>query len=175
MSNTDFTIGLIPNDVYKVEQFGNALKLVSLSGEVLGANGVTRGCRKGAFKNGTALQGYIQKNGSKIFRQVPMDVYNSLVQPLTTESGKEQTEIASDHESIKDFIHNGSVDLKPRELVMDELKWKHLVRSAVRAKNIMMTGPRGCGKTMAAKALVKALDRPISTLTLGRHKTQEQR
>lgn len=167
MNSTEIKVGLIPNDVYQVQLFGNALKLVSPDGEVLGANGVTRGCRKGAFKSGNALQGYIQSNGSKVFRQVPMDVFNSLVKPLSTESGKEQTEIASDHESVKDFIHNGSIDLKPRELVMDELKWKHLVRSAVRAKNIMMTGPSGCGKTMAAKALVKALDRPDFYFNLG--------
>ena len=50
---------------------------------------------------------------------------------------------------------------------MNELKWKYLVRSAVRGKNIMMTGPAGCGKTMAAKALVTALDRPDFYFNLG--------
>jgi MoxR-like ATPase len=50
---------------------------------------------------------------------------------------------------------------------MPELKWKYLIRSAVRAKNIMMTGPAGCGKTMAAKALVSALDRPDFYFNLG--------
>jgi len=167
MSSVDYKIGLIPNDVYKVEQFGNALKLVTPNGENLGANGVTRGCRKGAFTKGNALQGYIQKNGKKMFRQVPMNVFNSLVIPLATETGKEQTEVAGDHQSVKDFIHKGSVSLKPRELIMDELKWKYLIRSAVRAKNIMMTGPSGCGKTMAAKALVKALNRPDFYFNLG--------
>ena len=55
---------------------------------------------------------------------------------------------------IKDFIHKGSINLKPTELVMEELKWKYLIRSGVReTKNIMMTGPAGCGKTMASKAL----------------------
>jgi MoxR-like ATPase len=50
---------------------------------------------------------------------------------------------------------------------MTDLKWKYLIRSAVRAKNIMMTGPAGCGKTMAAKALVKSLDRPDFYFNLG--------
>jgi MoxR-like ATPase len=50
---------------------------------------------------------------------------------------------------------------------MEDLKWKYLIRSAVRAKNIMMTGPSGCGKTMASKALVKALDRPDFYFNLG--------
>jgi nitric oxide reductase NorQ protein len=50
---------------------------------------------------------------------------------------------------------------------MNELKWKYLIRSAVRAKNIMMTGMAGCGKTMAAKALVSALDRPDFYFNMG--------
>jgi MoxR-like ATPase len=64
------------------------------------------------------------------------------------------------------FIHS-SYNLKPRGLMMKELKWKYLVRSAVRGKNIMMTGAAGCGKTMAAKALVNSLDRPDYYFNLG--------
>ena len=51
--------------------------------------------------------------------------------------------------------------------MMIELKWKYLVRSAVRCKIIMMTGAAGCGKTMAAKALVNSLDRPDYYFNLG--------
>ena len=70
------------------------------------------------------------------------------------------------HVDTVDFIHN-SYKLKPKALVMNELKWKYLIRSAVRGKNIMMTGPAGCGKTMSAKALVNALDRPDFYFNLG--------
>jgi MoxR-like ATPase len=59
------------------------------------------------------------------------------------------------------------VSLKPANLIMNDLKWKYLVRSAVRARNIMMTGPAGSGKTMAAKALVEALKRPFYYFNLG--------
>ena len=51
--------------------------------------------------------------------------------------------------------------------MMKELKWKYLIRSAVRGKNIMMTGPAGCGKTMAAKSVVNSLDRPDYYFNLG--------
>jgi len=70
------------------------------------------------------------------------------------------------HEEVKAFIH-GSVQLKPHQLIMSDLKWKYLVRSAMRGKNIMMTGPAGTGKTVAAKYLVNALNRPDFYFNLG--------
>jgi nitric oxide reductase NorQ protein len=73
----------------------------------------------------------------------------------------------TEHSAVIDFIHRDGIALKPKNLIMTELKWKYLLRSAVRAKNIMMTGPAGCGKTMAAKALVEALNRPFHYFNLG--------
>ena len=168
----DFTIGLVPNEVYKVEQFGNTFKLVDTQGNKVGALGTTS-LRKSAFNEGKAVQAYINKNGKKTFRKVDMETYNSLVIPMNTDNGGVQYEDNSDHQAIKDFIHQGSVNLKPRELVMTDLKWKYLIRSAVRAKNIMMTGPAGCGKTMAAKSLVNSLDRPDFYFNMG--STQDPR
>jgi len=167
MSNKEITIGLVPNEVYKVEAFGNSFKLIDSSGTKVGTMGITTGTRKKAYQNGEAVQAYINKNGKKTYRRVDMNVYNSLVIPMNTQEGGVQFEDKGDHTAIKDFIHKGSVSLKPTELVMEELKWKYLIRSAVRAKNIMMTGPSGCGKTMASKALVKALDRPDFYFNLG--------
>ena len=167
MANKDFQTGLVPNEVYIVEQFGNSFKLIDTKGTKVGTMGVTTGTRKGAFNEGKALQAFINKNGKKTYRKVDMEVYNSLVVPMNTQNGGVQFEDNSDHKAIKDFIHNGSVQLRPTELVMTDLKWKYLIRSAVRAKNIMMTGPAGCGKTMAAKGLVKSLDRPDFYFNLG--------
>ena len=163
----DFTIGFVKNEVYKVEKFGNSFKLIDTKDTKVGTMGVTTGTRKSAYVNGEALQSFINKNGKKVYRRVSMDVYNNLVVPMNTDNGGVQFEDQSDHKAIKDFIHNGSVSLRPTELVMSDLKWKFLIRSAVRAKNIMMTGPAGCGKTMAAKSLVKALDRPDFYFNLG--------
>jgi MoxR-like ATPase len=75
-------------------------------------------------------------------------------------------DISADHQAVLDFIHT-SYKLKPKGLIMNEIKWKYLIRSAARGKNIMMTGPAGCGKTMAAKSLVDALDRPNFYFNLG--------
>ena len=72
----------------------------------------------------------------------------------------------SDHEKIKTFIH-ASIGLKPEQLIMSDLKWKYLVRSAMRGKNIMMIGQAGTGKTIAAKYLVSALNRPDFYFNLG--------
>ena len=164
---TDFKIGFVKSEVYKVEAFGNSFKLIDTKGTKVGTLGIGTGTRKSAYNEGLALQSFIQKNGKKVYRKVSMDVYNNLVAPMANENGGVQFEDKSDHTAIKDFIHKGSVNLKPQELVMTDLKWKYLIRSAVRAKNIMMTGPAGCGKTMAAKSLVKALDRPDFYFNLG--------
>ena len=163
----DLKSGFIANEVYKVEQFGNTFKLIDIQGNKVGANGISTSTRKGAFGEGKALQAFVNKSGKKTFRKVDMSIYNSLVVPMNTQNGGVQFEDNFDHKAIKDFIHQSSVGLKPRELVMTDLKWKYLIRSAVRAKNIMMTGPAGCGKTMAAKALVKGLERPDFYFNLG--------
>ena len=163
----DLQFGFVSNEVYKVEQFGNTFKLIDIQGNKVGANGISTSTRKGAFGEGKALQAFVNKSGKKTYRKVDMDVYNSLVVPMNTQNGGIQLEDNFDHQAIKDFIHQSSVSLKPQELVMTDLKWKYLIRSAVRAKNIMMTGPAGCGKTMAAKALVKGLDRPDFYFNLG--------
>ena len=67
---------------------------------------------------------------------------------------------------ILELIKN-SASIKPSDLEMSDVKWKYLVRSAVRGKNIMMVGPAGCGKTQAAKALPVATGHPFFYFNLG--------
>ena len=80
---------------------------------------------------------------------------------------KPAADVPAEQLEVMNFIHKDSIDLKPKAMKMTELKWKYLMRSAMRGKNIMMTGPAGCGKTMAAKSVVNALDRPDYYFNLG--------
>ena len=61
------------------------------------------------------------------------------------------------------------VNLKPVELELDELKWKVLVHDVACAKNVMMVGPSGTGKTMAVQMIAKAFEkeRPYFYFNLG--------
>lgn len=77
-------------------------------------------------------------------------------------------------ENVIGFIHTQAAGLKPKMLFMNELKWKYLVRNVLRGKNIMMTGPAGCGKTMAAKAAAGAID-GYSTFIINLGATQDPR
>jgi nitric oxide reductase NorQ protein len=152
--------------IFKVEKFGNSFKMINTTGKKVGTLGVGTVTRKKAYEAGKALRQVVGKGGKISYRSVPMSEYSNLVAPLKT-NAEVNVEVKKTHEDIKNFIHNKSVELKPESIVMTDLKWKYLIRSAVRAKNIMMTGPAGCGKTMAAKALVKGLNRPDYYFNLG--------
>lgn len=152
--------------VFIVVKESGSFKLKNTAGNVIGTAGINTGTRRKAFESGKALKQVIGKTGKISYRLVEMDEYSKLVAPLNEQAETISEEMGS-HSEITEFIHKTSVALKPIYLVMSELKWKYLIRSAVRAKNIMMTGPAGCGKTLAAKALVKALNRPDYYFNLG--------
>ena len=94
------------------------------------------------------------------------DFNNELAQTKLNKKKVDNPNLPKEQVELMQFIKT-SDELKPDLLKMDTLKWKYLMRSAVRGKNIMMTGPAGCGKTMAAKSVVKALDRPDFYFNLG--------
>jgi nitric oxide reductase NorQ protein len=156
----------VSNQVYKVVKVGTHFKLANTAGTIIGTNGINTGTRKKAYDTKKALREVVGKGGKISYRLVDMKEYSDLVAPLKS-NAEVNNEVSGAHEDIKNFIHNDSVALKPESIVMTDLKWKYLIRSAVRAKNIMMTGPAGCGKTMAAKALTKGLNRPDFYFNLG--------
>ena len=117
-------------------------------------------------KDGTLTMGTVDikyfETGPNVYKNTDWEGLNSLkveVKPNNVELPVEQLE-------LMEFIKT-SKDLKPKELFLSETKWKFLVRSAMRGKNIMMTGPAGCGKTMAAKTLTNSLNRPHFYFNLG--------
>ena len=116
--------------------------------------------KKSAIAEGKALW-YGNTTG---WKKVPMAEYNKARKAASVP--ETAPEVPEEHAELMHMIHT-SYDLKPKGLKMNELKWKYLMRSGMRGKNIMMTGPAGCGKTMAAKALVNALDRPDFYFNLG--------
>lgn len=160
------------SQLFKVEKVGTHYRMINTSGVDVGTMNVNTLTRRKAFNVGKALKQVKTKSGSIMYRMIDMNEYSKLVAPLTTDTTP-NVEPVSTHSDITEFIHTKSVELKPKSLVISDLKWKYLIRSAVRAKNIMMVGPSGCGKTMAAKALVMALNRPDFYFNLG--STQDAR
>lgn len=77
-------------------------------------------------------------------------------------------------EDIKNVVDT-SYSLKPKKLFMKELKWKYLVRSVLRGKNILIIGPSGAGKTFAVQSVVDALDRRDSYYYINMGATQDPR
>ena len=132
---------------------------------VAAANNPSKYCFKARVK-GTLSEGSVE------FGRVPADKFEG-AEPVTNfnqpNGGLEVFQMKStsvQSEPVQapntmdfiNFIHNDSKGLKPQMLFMSELKWKYLIRNILRGKNIMMTGPAGCGKTMAAKAAANSID-----------------
>jgi hypothetical protein len=151
-----------PGVVVEIVKSGNRFNAFDADG-VKYTSHIRTGTRKGAFNAGMALECREGKGGRIYWWKVPMEQFGVVSHVPDAPS---DVEIPDGHEDIVNFISN-SYGLKPKGLIMKELKWKYLIRSAVRGKNIMMTGQAGCGKTMAAKSLVNSLDRPDFYFNLG--------
>ena len=148
--------------IVKIEKSGNRFNAWDSDGKKWTSE-IGTSTRKSAFNAGMALERREGKGGRIYWWKVPMEKFESTSHVPVADSN---IEVPEGHEEVVDFINN-SYSLKPTGLVMKELKWKYLIRSAVRGKNIMMTGQAGCGKTLAAKSLVNALDRPDFYFNLG--------
>ena len=155
LNNTHTTT---PDAVVRCEWSGNRANAWDTDG-VKRTSEITVGARQKAADGNYLLGRFINKAGKTYWKRWDGEVAS----PVDNTSS---VEVPEAHEEILNFIHS-SYSLKPKGLMMTELKWKYLIRSAVRGKNIMMTGPAGCGKTMAAKSVVNSLDRADYYFNLG--------
>ena len=148
--------------IVRVEKSGNRFNAFDSNGKKY-TGVITSTTRKHAFQNGNAIE--YRANGK--WYQCDMSLYEKTENVNSVPMAEQvNVEVPSGHAETMEFIQK-SYSLKPKDLVIGELKWKYLIRSAVRGKNIMMTGPAGCGKTLAAKSLVNALDRPNFYFNMG--------
>jgi len=70
-------------------------------------------------------------------------------------------------------ILDSSMSLRPNNLIISDMKWKYLVRSALYGKNVLMIGPTGCGKTLVAQSLAESLKKEYFYFNMG--STQDAR
>jgi MoxR-like ATPase len=75
----------------------------------------------------------------------------------------DSTEVTSPKE-IRNIIHNAT---PPENYKIKDLKWKHLLRSILRGKNVMFIGHSGCGKTEGAYQAAQYLDRELVRFNIG--------
>jgi nitric oxide reductase NorQ protein len=74
--------------------------------------------------------------------------------------------VPQNEQAVLNMIHT-SPNIRPKTLILSDVKWKYLVRSVLRGKNLMITGPAGCGKTLAVTTVASAMDRPFYYFNLG--------
>jgi nitric oxide reductase NorQ protein len=96
------------------------------------------------------------------FPSVPNDVKQK---NTTTTKEFELTTNMSEQEILA-LVHSAP-EIRPKTLILSDVKWKYLVRSVLRGKNLMITGPAGCGKTLAVTTVANAMDRPYFYFNLG--------
>jgi MoxR-like ATPase len=162
-ANVGFT-----SECYKSIQIGRSFALMTTNNDVVTkVAGISKAKMKQAHTEDKALRAYVGKNGNVTYKMVEMDEFKTLANVIEDNACDSVSEAFETHEHLKEFIHEKGKELKPNGLFIEELKWKYLIRSAVRGKNIMMTGPTGCGKTLAAQSLVRSLKRPDFYFNLG--------
>ena len=144
--------------IFKPEVKNGNIQAVDINGKVV----------KGIVRD-HMLELALDNNQCIVYNEETGKCYRKDVQLYYDQAPTEKEVEASekiDADPVLAFIHN-SPELIPDTMKISDLKWKYLMRSAVRGKNIMMTGPAGCGKTMAAQKVVEATGRPHFYFNLG--------
>ena len=151
---------------------------------------VSTGQRQKAFKKKMALRRLFYKDGRPYWRLVPMSEFQSAkfltsnfksdvvienlanATPTSAVSNASVTDVNGEYhplvsqKDVIDFIRKAYA-LKPKKVIVSELKWRHLIRTIVRGKNTMITGMQGCGKTLVARTAAMVVGRPYFIFNLG--------
>ena len=135
----DFTVGFT-NEIYKVIQIGRTFAMLTTDNQpVTKLAGVSKQTMKKALDENKAIQAFVGKTGKLSYKMVEMDEFKKIASVIEDTACDSVSEAFETHDLLKEFIHTKGKDLKPNGLFIEELKWKYLLRSAVRGKNILIT------------------------------------
>jgi len=98
--------------------------------------------------------------------EIKMEAVNGLVTVEMPPAGGNAEDWNFSDEQIRKLIVD-SPKLIPKTLVLDDLNWRLAVRGAMRGENLLFLGHSGCGKTLSATTLAKALKRPFFKFNMG--------
>ena len=120
--------------------------------------------------NNLCFKMFAGKNNVRITDDVCMlnfpAVPNHMKQNTNTTTKEFTLSSTMSEQEILNLVHSAP-QIRPKTLILSDVKWKYLVRSVLRGKNLMITGPAGCGKTLAVTTVAKAMDRPYFYFNLG--------
>ena len=109
----------LPDLVCKVEKSGNRFNAWDTDGNKRTGE-ITTGARKKAFEGNYLLGRFTNKNGDYYWKRFDGEAVPSTTPNLTDHVSS--VEVPEEHAEILNFIHT-SYSLKPRGLMMSELKW----------------------------------------------------
>ena len=110
-----------------------------------------------AFKAGMWLE-----NSSGKWRQVEPGKDAVVSKAQSQKKAPQETE----NTPIMQFLST-CVEKRPESIFCADLTWRFLCRSVMRGRNILLTGPTGCGKSQTAFAVANGLEREVFYINLG--------
>lgn len=119
---------------------------------------------KGAYEAGA----WIRKDSAdaRWYRIEPNAVNKTKMSNKKTTKPAEEAKQEIPQTEVMAFL-NTCVEKRPESIIVQDLTWKFICRSVLRGRNILLTGPTGCGKSQTAFAVAKALERPMFYINLG--------
>lgn len=147
--------------IVKVEKHGDTYRATTPDGADVTKHFQNYQLRN-AVNDGNALKLTATASGALQWRQTAVAEFTEKAK----ESMPDVSDVNLDHDTILAFLTNAAA-CRPASYKMDDLKWRFAVRTVLRGKNMMITGPKGTGKTVLAFTLRDVLNRPFFNIPLG--------